>query len=75
MICPKCHKDNPTTNLVCDFCSAELPVSKERRKLIIKKMKIEKRNKWQKTKDTIIGMGIALFVIIAIILAKAYGLF
>lgn len=71
MICPKCHQDNSTTNIICDYCSAELPVSNERKKLIIKKNKLERKIKWQKTKDTLIGMIIALVVIALIIIGKA----
>lgn len=75
MICPKCHQDNPTVNLICDFCSAELPLSKERKKIIFKNNKVVRQKKWQKTKDTLIGMIIALAVIIIIIVGKALGWF
>lgn len=75
MICPKCHQDNPTVNLNCDFCSAELPVSKELQKIILKNKKALRQQKWQKTKDTLIGMIIALIVIIIIIVGKALGWF
>jgi len=50
MICPKCHKDNPTINLHCDFCSEELPLSKERKEIVLKHKKVLRQDKWQKNK-------------------------
>ena len=75
MICPKCHKDNPTINLHCDFCSEELPLSKERKEIILKHTKVLRQDKWQKTKDTLVGMLIAITIIIIIIVGKALGWF
>jgi uncharacterized membrane protein YvbJ len=75
MICPKCHKDNPTINLHCDFCSEELPLSKERKEIILKHKKVLRQDKWQKTKDTLVGMLIAITIIIIIIVGKALGWF
>lgn len=68
MLCPKCHNVNPDTNLTCDFCMAELPMTKEREKLIKNKQKKEQKDKLQKSKDKIIGMVAALAVIIIIII-------
>ena len=68
MLCPKCHNVNPDTNLTCDFCMADLPMTKERQKLIDKKNKREKSEKLQKSKDKIIGMVTAIFVIIVVII-------
>lgn len=68
MLCPKCHNVNPDTNLTCDFCMAELPMTKEREKLIKNKQKREQKDKLQKSKDKIIGMVAALAVIIIIII-------
>ncbi|HHU81165.1 MAG: hypothetical protein ACOX40_02805 [Bacilli bacterium] len=75
MICPKCHKDNPTINLHCDFCSEELPLSKERKEIVLKHKKVLRQDKWQKTKDTLVGMLIAITIIIIIIVGKALGWF
>ena len=68
MLCPKCHNVNPDTNLTCDFCMAELPMTKERQKLIDKKNKRERSEKLQKSKDKIIGMVAAIIVIIIVII-------
>ena len=68
MLCPKCHNVNPDTNLTCDFCMAELPMTKEREKLIQKKNKRERDEKLRKSKDKIIGMVAAILVIIIIII-------
>lgn len=75
MICPKCHKDNPTINLHCDFRSEELPLSKERKEIVLKHKKVLRQDKWQKTKDTLVGMLIAITIIIIIIVGKALGWF
>lgn len=68
MLCPHCHNVNPDTNVTCDFCMAELPMTKEREQLIKNKKKLEAKEKFQKSKDKIIGMVAALFVIIVIII-------
>lgn len=68
MLCPHCHNVNPDTNITCDFCMAELPMTKEREQLIKNKKKLESKEKFQKSKDKIIGMVAALFVIIVIII-------
>lgn len=67
MLCPRCHNVNPDTNLTCDFCMAELPMTEEREKLIKQKAKHEKKEKLKNSKDKIIGMVAALFVIIAVV--------
>ena len=68
MLCPKCHNVNPDTNLTCDFCMAELPMTKEREKLIKNKEKRERADKLKNSKDKIIGMVAALLAIAAIII-------
>ena len=35
MLCPRCHNVNPDTNLTCDFCMEELPMTEERKELIM----------------------------------------
>lgn len=67
MLCPRCHNVNPDTNLTCDFCMAELPMSEERKKLIKNKEKFEVKQKLKNSKDKIIGMVCALAAIIIII--------
>ena len=66
-LCPRCHNVNPDTNLTCDFCMADLPMTPEREKLIKNKAKFERKNKLRNSKDKILGMVAALFVIIAVI--------
>ena len=68
MLCPRCHNVNPDTNLTCDFCMEELPMTEERKKLINKKEKFEKQQKLKKSKDKIIGMVTALITIVAIVI-------
>ena len=68
MLCPKCHNVNPDTNLTCDFCMAELPMTKEREKLIQNKEKRERADKLRNSKDKIIGMVAAILAIVAIII-------
>lgn len=68
MLCPKCHNVNPDTNLTCDFCMAELPMTKEREKLIKNKEKRERADKLKNSKDKIIGMVAALLAIATIII-------
>ena len=67
MLCPRCHNVNPDTNLTCDFCMADLPMTPEREKLIKDKAKFERKNKLRNSKDKIFGMVTALLVIIAVI--------
>lgn len=67
MLCPRCHNVNPDTNLTCDFCMADLPMTKEREQLIKNKAKLERQAKLRNSKDKIFGMVAALFVIIAVI--------
>lgn len=67
MLCPRCHNVNPDTNLTCDFCMAELPMSDDRQKLIKNKEKFELKQKLRNSKDKIIGMVCALAAIIIII--------
>lgn len=67
MLCPRCHNDNPDTNLTCDFCMAELPMTKERQKIINKKAKREREEKLKKSYDKIIGMVAAIIVVIVVI--------
>lgn len=67
MLCPRCHNVNPDTNLTCDFCMAELPMSEERKKLIKNKEKFEVKQKLKNSKDKIIGMVCALAAIIIVI--------
>ena len=67
MICPRCHNENKYDNLTCDFCMADLPMTPEREKLIKNKAKFERKNKLRNSKDKILGMVAALFVIIAVI--------
>ena len=67
MLCPRCHNVNPDTNLTCDFCMEELPMTEERKALIQKKEKLERQQKLKNSKDKIIGMLSALFIIIAVI--------
>jgi len=67
MLCPHCHNVNPDTNITCDFCMAELPMTDERKKLIKQKEKRERKEKFQKSKDKIIGMVAAIAAIIIII--------
>lgn len=68
MLCPRCHNVNPDTNLTCDFCMEELPMTEERKKLINKKEKFEKQQKLKNSKDKIIGMVTALITIVAIVI-------
>ena len=67
MLCPRCHNVNPDTNLTCDFCMEELPMTEEREKLIKKKEKFERAQKLKNSKDKIIGMVMALAVIIIVV--------
>ena len=67
MLCPRCHNVNPDTNLTCDFCMAELPMSDERQKLIKDKEKFELKQKLRNSKDKIIGMVCAITAIIVVI--------
>lgn len=67
MLCPRCHNVNPDTNLTCDFCMAELPMSDDRQKLIKNKEKFELKQKLRNSKDKIVGMVCALAAIIIII--------
>ena len=67
MLCPRCHNVNPDTNLTCDFCMADLPMTKEREQLIKDKANLERKAKLRKSKDKIFGRVAALFVIIAVI--------
>ncbi len=67
MLCPRCHNVNPDTNLTCDFCMADLPMTKEREQLIKNKAKLEKQAKLRNSKDKIFGMVAALFLIIAVV--------
>lgn len=67
MLCPRCHNVNPDTNLTCDFCMADLPMTKEREQLIKQKAKLEKQAKLRNSKDKIFGMVGALLVIIIVI--------
>lgn len=67
MLCPRCHNVNPDTNLTCDFCMAELPMTEERKKLIGKKQKLERQEKLKNSKDKIIGMVCAIIAIAAVI--------
>ena len=68
MLCPRCHNVNPDTNLTCDFCMAELPMTPEREKLIQKKHKKEQQEKLKNSKDKIIGMVLALAIIAIVII-------
>ena len=67
MLCPRCHNVNPATNLTCDFCMADLPMTKEREQLIKQKAKLERQAKLRNSKDKIFGMVGALLVIIIVI--------
>lgn len=67
MLCPRCHNVNPDTNLTCDFCMAELPMTDERQKLIKNKEKFEIKQKLKNSKDKIVGMICALAAIIIVI--------
>ncbi len=67
MLCPRCHNVNPDTNLTCDFCMEELPMTEERQKLINKKEKLERDQKLKNSKDKIFGMVAALLTIILVI--------
>ncbi|MBO4668224.1 MAG: hypothetical protein J5666_08910 [Bacilli bacterium] len=68
MLCPRCHNVNPDTNLTCDFCMVELPMTAEREKLIQKKHKREQQEKLKTSKDKIIGMVLALAIIAIVII-------
>ena len=68
MLCPRCHNVNPDTNLTCDFCMAELPMTEEREKLIQKKHKREQQENLKTSKDKIIGMVLALAIIAIVII-------
>lgn len=69
MLCPRCHNVNPDTNLTCDFCMADLPMTPEREKLIKEKNKFERQVKLKNSKDKIFGMvGALLFIIIIVII-------
>ena len=68
MLCPRCHNVNPDTNLTCDFCMADLPMTKEREQLIKQKAKLERQAKLRNSKDKIFGMVGALLVIIMVLL-------
>ncbi|MBQ2891653.1 MAG: hypothetical protein IJE45_02035 [Bacilli bacterium] len=67
MLCPRCHNVNPDTNLTCDFCMEELPMTEERKELIKKKEKFERSQKLKNSKDKIFGMLAALLIIVAVI--------
>lgn len=67
MLCPRCHNVNPDTNLTCDFCMADLPMTKEREQLIKDKAKLERKAKLRNSKDKIVGMVAALLAIVAVI--------
>ena len=72
MLCPRCHNVNPDTNLTCDFCMAELPMSEKRKQEIEKKHKLEAKARRKNSMDKLIGLLAGVGVIIAIVL---WGLF
>lgn len=67
MKCPRCHNENKYDNLTCDFCMAELPMTKERKKEIKKKKKLEKNATLKKSLTIIFGMMLAVFLIAIIV--------
>ena len=67
MRCPRCHNENKYDALTCDFCMADLPMTKEREQLIKQKAKLERQAKLRNSKDKIFGMVGALLVIIIVV--------
>lgn len=63
MKCPRCHNENKYDNLTCDFCMAELPMTKEREEEIKQKKALEKKAKFRKSMTVLIGMGAAVIII------------
>ena len=67
MRCPRCHNENKYDALTCDFCMAELPMTKERQKEIKARKKQEKHAKMQSSMTKLIGLLIGLFAIIGVV--------
>lgn len=67
MRCPKCHNENKYDSLTCDFCMAELPMTKEREEEIKMMKKKERKNKLHNSMVKLGGLLIGLFVIIGIV--------
>lgn len=68
MKCPRCHNENKYDSLTCDFCMAELPMTKERIEEIKTKKALERKAKFKKSMTVIIGMGAAVILIIAFVI-------
>lgn len=76
MKCPHCHNENKYDNLTCDFCMAELPMTKEREEEIKQKKALERKAKFKKSMTVLIGMGAAIIclIIFVIVYMKIRGL-
>ena len=68
MKCPRCHNENKYDSLTCDFCMAELPMTKEREEEIKIKKALERKAKFKKSMTVIIGMGAAVTIIVAFVI-------
>ena len=68
MKCPRCHNENKYDSLTCDFCMAELPMTKEREEEIKTKKALERKAKFRKSMTVLIGMGAAVTIIVAFVI-------